>query len=200
MNVTARFGQVCALAAFVAATGYAVAQLAQIAGLLHWPWDDIAIYGTSFCIAWPFMLAMSALHRLTPPPLQVWSGTGQLFAGIYAGFATLMYGVQLGSALPLRLAGHPNPLFAVDRYSLFWAIDAMAYISMGLGTLVASGALPSGSWVRRFFLANGILTAVIALVYFYPHFSVGLLLIGTPWIITAPGAMLLLARWFARTG
>jgi hypothetical protein len=199
MMMERRFGFWSALAAFVGAAGYSVSQLLQLVGLLSWPWDEILIYVFSFAIAWPFMLAMLALHRLTPERLKIWSGAGLLFAVIYATYVTLMYGVQLGTALPLRLQGTPNPLYAVDRYSLFWAIDGLGYICMGFATLFAAQAFPPPArWVRGLFLANGCFTAVIAFVYFYPVFSTRLLLLGAPWVVTAPGSLAMLALWFAR--
>ncbi len=194
-----RFGLWSALISFIASLGYAAAQLLQLAGLLAWPWDEILIYAFSFAIAWPFLLAMLALHRLTPAPRQIWSGAGLLFAVLYATYVTLMYAVQLGTALPLRLGGTPNPLYAVERYSLFWAIDGLGYICMGIATLFAAHAFASSDkWARGFFTANGLFTAVVAFIYFYPSFSIPLLLLGTPWIVTAPGSLLLLTLWFAR--
>jgi hypothetical protein len=50
--------------------------------------------------------------------------------------------------------------------------------------------------VKGFFLANALVTPVIAVVYFYPTFSIALLLFGLPWIITAPGSIILLACYF----
>ncbi len=194
-----RFGFWFALAGFCAAAGYSVAQILQVAGVLRWPWDDALIFGFSFAIAWPFMLAMLALHHVTPPARSIWSGAGLLFAALYAGYVILMYAVQLGTALPLKLQGHPDPLFAVDRWSLFWALDGMGYICMGLATLFAARAFaPADGGVRRIFLANGLFTAVIAGIYFYPVFSIPLLLLGTPWIVTGPGSLLLLALWFRK--
>lgn len=197
-NQTRRFGFVSALTAFAGAAAYSIAQILQIAGWLNWPWDEGLIYGASLLIAWPFMLAMLALHRLTPEAQKIWSGAALLFAVMYATYVALMYVVQLGTALPLRLSGTPNPLYAVDRYSLFWAIDGLGYICMGFATLMGAQALPAHSWPRRLFLANGLFTAVIALIYFWPRFSTGLLLLGTPWIVTAPGSILALAFWFGK--
>ena len=53
-------------------------------------------------------------------------------------------------------------------------------------------------WVRLSFLANALVTPLIAFVYFYPEFSETLLLLGLPWAITAPLAMLLLAIMFKK--
>jgi hypothetical protein len=85
-------------------------------------------------------------------------------------------------------------------HSLFWDYDAIGYIFMGFATLMAIPIFkrdPLSNWVRVTFLVHGLVTTpLIAFVYFYPVFSERLLLIGIPWIITAPASMLLLALWF----
>jgi cytochrome b subunit of formate dehydrogenase len=53
-------------------------------------------------------------------------------------------------------------------------------------------------WVKWFFLANFLVTPLIGFVYFYPTFSYTLLLLGTPWIVTASGSMLVLSLYFRR--
>jgi hypothetical protein len=53
--------------------------------------------------------------------------------------------------------------------------------------------------VRRAFLANGLVSPLIAFVYFYPMFSERWLMIGFPWAFTAPGSMLLLALLFFKS-
>jgi hypothetical protein len=79
----------------------------------------------------------------------------------------------------------------------------LGYIFFNLATLLAVPALEkSGAqrWVRRFFLANGLITPVFAIAYFYPTFSVPILMIGgVPWAITVPGCLLSLALFFHRT-
>ena len=45
-------------------------------------------------------------------------------------------------------------------------------------------------------LANAWITPIIAFIYFYPHFSQNVLLLGTPWLVTAPGSLLALACYF----
>jgi hypothetical protein len=51
-------------------------------------------------------------------------------------------------------------------------------------------------WARRLFLAHGAVTPLIAVVYFHPRFSMTLLMLALPWGITAPGAILMLMRFF----
>src|SRR5262249_22506512 len=52
--------------------------------------------------------------------------------------------------------------------------------------------------VSKPFLANGLFTAVIAFVYWYPVFSTKLLLLASPWVVTGPGSIWLLAIYFKR--
>jgi len=117
-----------------------------------------------------------------------------LMAVIYATYNTLNYVVQLATVLPAGYTwtfedqqGTVGPLSLLNQtpHSLFWDIDGLGYIFLNLATLLAVPALEkSGAqrWVRRFFLANGLITPVFAIAYFYPTFSVPILMIGgVPW-------------------
>ncbi len=197
----ATMGFYCALIAFIAASGYSVAQILQVLGFVVYPLDAILIFGFSLCIATPFMIAFLALHYVTPGDKRFWSHAALLFAIMYATYVSLMYVVQLGVAIPMSLHGTPIEFLTVTRYSFFWALDGLGYICMGLATLFAVPVFARQGiqrWLRWFFLANGLLTPVIAFIYFYPSFSIPLLLLGLPWIVTAPGSMLLLALFFRK--
>jgi hypothetical protein len=192
-----------ALVAFVGAFGYSVAQILQLVSLVRYPVDAILIYGFSLCIATPFILAMLALHYLTPREKRFWSHAALLFAVMYALYVNLNYVVQLATVIPKSLQGALDEIRVLDQtpHSLFWDVDALGYIFMGLATLFAVPVFAKTGlqkWLRWFFLANGLITPVIALVYFYPSFSTALLLLGSPWIVTAPGSILLLTIMFKR--
>ena len=136
-QVVRRAGYRSALVAFVGGTGYDVAQVSQLIGLLRPPWDGILIYGFSLVIAAPFMVAMVALH-------------------------------QEASLTVLDQTPH----------SPFWTLDALGYIFLGAATLFAVPVFAGSAsrrWVGRFFLTNAPVTPMIALVYFYPRFSIPLL-------------------------
>ena len=193
-----RVGFWSALVAFVAASGFSIAQILQIIGLVRYPWDEILIYGFSLFIATPFMLALLALHYVTPDEKRFWSHAAVLFAVMYATYVTLNYVVQLAAVIPYDA---PNPVLVQTPHSLFWTADALGYIALGLATLFAVPVFSKQGlekWLRWFFLANGLITPLIAFVYFYPDFSTTLLLLGLPWIVTATGSMLLLALFFRR--
>ena len=184
------------LVAFVAAAGFSVAQILQVMGLLSYPWDEILIYGFSLFIATPFMLALLALHHVTPEDKKFWSHAAVLFALMYVIYVTLNYVVQLTAVIPYAA---PDPVLVQTPHSLFWTVDALGYIALGLATVFAVPLFTKQGiqkWLRWFFLANGLVTPLISFVYFYPVFSTTLLLLGLPWIATSLGSMLFLTLFF----
>jgi hypothetical protein len=186
-------------AASVAAAGYGVAQLLQIVGLINYPWDDILIFGFSLCIAPPFLLSMLAVHYTAPMDRRIWSHAALLFGTMYVVYVVLMYVVQLAVVIPAPVRDNSIGVLRVSPHSFFWTLDGLGYICMGVSTLFAAFVFSNEGlqkWVRRFLIANGFLTPVIAFIYFYPHFSIALLLVGTPWIIVVPGSLFLLALVF----
>jgi hypothetical protein len=185
------------------AAGYAVSQLLQLARLLTTPLDAILIYGFSACIALPFVLALLALHYITPADRRFWTHAAVLVASMYAVYVNLNYVVQLATVIPAKLRGDALAQLVVDQtpHSLFWDADALGYICMGLAMLLAAPVLSAAGeqrWLRIFFIANGALVPLLAIVYFYPVFSISLLLLASPWLIAAPGAILLLLLHFRR--
>ncbi|MHB0935425.1 MAG: hypothetical protein ACYC6A_03455 [Armatimonadota bacterium] len=197
----ARFGFYSALLAFIASVGYDIVQILQVVGTLKYPVDAVLIYGFSLLIPVPFILAMLALHHGAADEKKIWTHAALLFIVIYAMYVTLNYVVQLAMVIPLNLRGELGELRILDQtpHSLFWNVDALGYIFMGLATLFAVPAFAKSGlegWTRGFFLAHALVTPLIAFVYFYPTFSYRLLLLGAPWMITASGSLLLLALYF----
>jgi len=185
-----------ALVAFVAMVGFSAAQISQLFGVPRYPWDAILIYGFSLCIATPLMLAFLALHYVTPEERRYWSHAAVLFAVIYALFVSFNYVVQLTAVIPYPDA---NPVLNQTPHSLFWTVDALGYIALGLATLFAVPLFSNRGvqkWVKGFFLANFLVTPLICIVYFYPVFSMTLLLLGLPWIVTGIGSTLFLMLFF----
>jgi hypothetical protein len=118
---------------------------------------------------------------------------------MYATLVTIVYPTQLAVVVPAKLAGAGADVrtLAVSQGTFIWVIDGAGYILMGLATLFAAVALSgdrSSRWLRRFLLANGLLDSVILAIYVFPS----LLLLGSVWLVTAPGSMLLLAAYFHR--
>lgn len=198
-KTAAKIGYYASLASFLAAAGYSLAQIAQVLGAISYPLADILIFGTSLCIAVPFPIVVLALHDVVDEHRRLWARGALLFSVMYATYAALVYTVQLGTVIP----GSPDVpaagVLAVSPQSMFWDIDALAYIAMGISTTFMALSLPQagrGAWARALLLANGFMTPVIVFIYFYPHFSTAILLVGSPWIITAPGSLLALAIFF----
>ncbi|EQB63079.1 MAG: hypothetical protein RBG1_1C00001G0658 [candidate division Zixibacteria bacterium RBG-1] len=202
-KVIYRIGFWSALIAFVAAAGYSVAQILQLLSVTKYPLDAILIFGFALGIEVPFMLAFVALHYTVPDEKKIWTHAALLFSIMYATYVTLNYVVQLATVIPMTLKGALDEIRVLDQtpHSLFWDVDALGYIFLGLATLFAVPVFAKKGferWVKWFFLANSLMTPVIAFVYFYPHFSTTLLLFGSPWLVTASGSMLLLALFFSK--
>jgi len=191
------------LLAFGSAMAYVVIQLLQVGGLIKFPLDEILIYGSSLCIVIPFVIAILALHYITPSDKKFWSHAALIFTILYAVFVTANYVVQLATVIPMKLKGNGAEIKLLEQtpHSLFWDFDALGYIFMGMAMLFAVPVFQKQGfhkWVRISFLANGLVTPLINFVYFYPNYSEKLLVLGYPWAITAPLAMLMLALMFKK--
>lgn len=197
MSMVARIGFWSALASFAAAAGYSIVQILQVAGLLGFPWDEVFIFGFSICIPVPFVLAMVALFHAMPEDKRIWPHAAILLGTMYAVLVTIVYPTQLALVIPAKLAGGAEAvqLLTVNKGTFMWVIDGAGYILMGLSTLFAAGAFlgdKSQKWLFWFLVANGLLDPLIVAIYVFPK----LLPFGSLWIITAPGSLLLLARYF----
>lgn len=193
-----RVGFWSGLLAFTFTLAYCIAQVAQMAGILEFPMDEILIYATSLCIVIPFLLEMLSLHYLVPDHKKFWSHTALLCSIIYTVFVTANYVVQLATVIPAKLNGTLSEISILDQtpHSMFWDFDAIGYIFMGLACLAVVPVFEKKGfqkWVGISFMANAIVTPLIAIVYFRQNFSEKLLLLGFPWVLTAPMCMLLLA-------
>ena len=186
------------LIAFVALFLFFVVQSLQVLGVLHFPWDQILIFGFSLCIPLPFLIAMLALHYITPSEKKFWTHGALIFTTLYVAFVTANYVVQLATVIPTTMQGNEDDIKILMQtpHSLFWDFDAMGYIFMGLATLFALPAFERKGfqkWVRYSFLLHVATTPLICFVYFCPAFSNTLLPFAIPWAITALAAMLMLA-------
>jgi len=200
MNEAApKLGFYASLISMVAVVGYGVAQSLQAVGIWGYPLADILIYATSLCISVPFLLAMLAFHETVDPRRRLWTRGALMFGVMYVTYVALMYSVQLSVVIPKSMESPSIGVLGVAPQSLFWDIDGLGYIAMGISTLFAAMALPRqgpGAVARKFLLANALITPVIAFIYFYPHYSLAVLLLGSPWLVTTAGSFLALAVYF----
>lgn len=167
-------------------------------------------YFSSLIIATPFLLSMVVLHYTVPEEKRFWTNCALALAAIYATFCTLNYVLLLTTVLPAGYIWTPanpigtlGPLTLLNQtpHSLFWDIDGLGYMFMGLACLFMFSVFENfglQKWLRWFFLANALVTPLLAVVYFYPGYNSLTVLLGSPWGITAPGATLLLAFFFRR--
>ena len=198
MDTVARLGFRAGLVAAAATLAYDIVQVLQVVGLLHFPLDEILIFGTSLCIVVPFVFEILALHHSTPSDKQFWTHAGLIFTTMYAVFGAANYVVQLATVIPAKLRGDADAVRLLEQtpHSLLWDFDAIAYIAMGLTALTILPAFRRDRAERRVRIACGAhvaATVLAGVVYFYPTYSYKLLLLGFPWGITAPVFMLLVA-------
>lgn len=191
------------LFAFVSALAFVIVQLLQVAGVFIFPLDERLIYVTSLCIVMPFVLEILALHYMAVVDKKIYSHAALIFSILYAVFVTANYVVQLATVIPMQLKGALQEVQVLKQtpHSLFWDFDALGYIFMGFATFFAIPVFERRGfqkWVRISFSANALATPLIAIVYFYPTFSARLFILGYPWGITAPLAMLMLTILFAK--
>jgi len=137
-----------------------------------------------------------AFHYSSPADKRFWTHAAVIFTTLYAVFGTANYVIQLTTVIPAKLRGAGDAVRLLDQtpHSLFWDFDAIAYIMMGLATLLIIKALGNTGVERRARLAcmaHVVATALSGIVYFYPTYSQKLLLVGFPWAITAPLFMVL---------
>jgi hypothetical protein len=193
------------LVASIATLAFYIVQIFQVIGILLYPWDEILIYGFSFCITIPFFIEMLALHHITVSQQKFWSHGALLCTVIYVIFVSANYIVQLATVIPYTLNGNASKIELLRQtpHSMFWDFDAAGYIFMGIATLFAIPLFSRNGfqkWARYSLVAHTAVTPLIMFVYFYPNFSNQLLVLATPWAITAPMFMLLIALYFKKTG
>ncbi|PSR09394.1 MAG: hypothetical protein C7N36_20415 [Bacteroidetes bacterium] len=198
-----KIGYWSGLIAGIATAAFMILQTLQLLRVFPYPYDEISIYGSSLCIAVPFILEMLALHYVVPAEKKYWSHAALIFAVLYAPFVIANYVVQLATVIPMVSKGMGDQIELLKQtpHSLFWDFDAIGYIFMGVATLVAIPVFEKQGfqkWVRWAFIIHSLTTPFIAYVYFYPVFSEKLLIWGAAWGITAPTFMLLLAFLFKK--
>jgi hypothetical protein len=197
-----------ALVAFAGAVGYILSVVLQLFHVVNDYHDAVIAFGASILIPVPFLLTMLVLHHTVAEEKRFWTHAAIVFAVIYTTYATLNYVVQLATVIPAGYSwsfknqqGTEGPLRLLNQtpHSLFWDIDALGYIFLSLSTLAAFPVFERRGlqrWVRRLFLANGLIIPLFSIAYFYPGYSVAQLLFGLPWGITVPGSLFALVLFF----
>lgn len=198
--MTGRFGFFAALGALVASVGYGVPQLLQVAGVLAFPFDLILIFAPSLALAPLFVLTMVAVHVAAPAEKRVWSLAALSLAVMYAVLVSMVYIVQLGVVIPLRLQGEGERIALFEccaQFQPMTAIDLLGYTLMSLSTgfaAVVFGGSGVGRAARFWLLANALLAPFLILQLAWPL----LIYVGALWLATFPLSMLFVALAFGR--
>jgi hypothetical protein len=113
-----------------------------------------------------------------------------------------MYVVQLFVYLPKARRGtlsESERVLLADTFGTFLqAVDGLGYLFLGLATLAVAPVFTGGGvgrWVRRSFVANGVVTVPVFLTYFVDP---GFLPLAGLWVVVVPVSTLLVAVYFRR--
>lgn len=182
---------------------FTIAAVLTEAHLLLAPWDVVLTIAPSLLLAPSFLTMLVCVNALTPSERKIWSQLGVAFAGVYVPLCAAAYVVELFVIEPRVMRGDTTQtalLTLVRGDSVFNAIDGIGYIFMCLSTLVAAPAFEQAQlqrWIRRLFLANGVLAVPIFLTYFV---SRSFMWIAALWSVTITGSAILIAVHFRRGG
>jgi hypothetical protein len=189
------------LVAFLGAVTYSISQIISppLLPILKYPWNEILIIAPSIVLAIAFIIVMNCVHEYATEDKKIWSRIGLSFAIIYAIFVSFVYIIQLATVIPSTLRGEGNQVLFLTLTKAHWiqAVDGLGYSLMSLATLFTFPVFASKgfeAWVRKFFVAHGLLAPFIVLPLWFPP----LIVIGTLWFITAPGFLLLLTLLFRK--
>jgi hypothetical protein len=140
-TAVARVGFWSALIAFAGAVGYIASVPLQLLDVVSPLQDAVIAFASSLIIATPFLLAVLALHYVVPEEKKFWTHAAVVLSAIYTTYCTLNYVVQLATVIPAGYSwtladpqGTVGPLGLLNQtpHSLFWDIDGLGYIFLGL--------------------------------------------------------------------
>jgi hypothetical protein len=188
-------------AVIVASTAIAFDITVVASRLLPAPWDVVGALVPSLVLAPAFLALIVSVHSSVPEEMRVWTRLAAAFAAVYVPLTTSAYVVELAVVEPLVMRGHADrvALLTLTRMdSVLNAVDGLGYAFMSLAAVFAALAFEGGRlerWIRRLFIATGILAVPILLTYFVDR---GFIYVAGLWGITVPGAGILLAIYFRR--
>lgn len=169
--------------------------------LLTAPWDVVGALVPSLVLAPAFLALIVSVHSSVPEEKRGWTRLAAAFAAVYVPLTTSAYVVELAVVEPLVMRGHAGrvALLTLTRMdSVLNAVDGLGYAFMSLAAVFAALAFEGGRlerWIRRLFIATGILAVPILLTYFVDR---AFIYLAGLWGITVPGAGILLAIYFRR--
>lgn len=197
-----RLGFWSALLAAVNATAFSVAALLELLDAIPQLLGVRLIYASSLILAVTVVVMMSSIHHTVSGDQRVWSFTGVTFAVLYASQVSIMYIVQLFVYLPKAQRGalsESETVLLADTFGTFLqAVDGLGYLFLGLATLAVAPVFTGGGlarWIRRLFVANGVVTIPVFLTYFVDP---GFLPLAGLWVVAVPVSTFLVAVHFRR--
>jgi len=196
----AKIGFWSALSTTVFALTYVIPQLVIGIEMPKTPLTMILILLPSLFLAPSFLIMMTSVHYYADEADRIWSHIGILFALAYAIFVSIVYFTVLTVTLPHKISGTENTvaLLAYTPKSFMTGIDALGYASMSFSTLFTAWIFKKKSglekWIRRFFIANGVIAPIILLTQVFPNIAYA----GSFWIVSLPTSSMLTMILFSK--
>ena len=198
-QAAARLGYWAALLTAFFCILFTIAAVFTETHLLPAPWDAVLSLAPSLLLAPSFLALLVCVNALAPDERKIWSQLGVAFACVYVPLCVASYSVELLVVEPRVMRGNTTQtaLLTLARGdSVFNVIDGMGYMFMCLSTLVAAPAFNAtglDGWIRRLFVANGLLAVPIFVTYFVNRSFIWLAAL---WSVTVTGSAILLAIRF----
>lgn len=165
------------------------------------PWDVVAPLAPSLLLAPAFLALLVCVHSAVRDEQKIWTQLAVAFACVYVPLVSTAYVVEMLVVEPLVLRGQADRvalLTLTHQGTVLNAVDGLGYLFMALATLSAAPAFEGGGiegWIRRLFVATGILALPIFLTYFV---SPAFIYVAGLWGVTVPASAILLAIFFRR--
>jgi type IV secretory pathway VirB2 component (pilin) len=165
------------------------------------PWRTVYIY-PSLLLALAYLALLVAVHVRTRGPTRVWSLLALAIGIVYASMASINYMVQAVAVRWSLAAGETAgiEMFLPDNpRSLFGAL-ATSYVYMGISMAALALVFGHGRLervIRWILLAQLVSAAGQSASSVFGAGDAVLIATGLVWVIGAPVAFVLMARWFA---
>lgn len=167
------------------------------------PWRTLYIY-PSLLLAVAYIALLAAVHVRVDGPRRVWSLLAMAIGIVYATMASINYTIQAVAVRWSVAAGETAgiEMFLPDNTSSVFGALSMSYVYMALSMAALAFVFRDGRLERviRWLLLAQLVSAVgqTASTMFGAG-DVVLIATGLVWVVGAPLAFVLMARWFALT-
>ena len=165
------------------------------------PWRTAYIY-PSLLLALAYLALLAAVHVRVHGSTRVWSLLAFAIGIVYATMASVNYTIQAVSVRWSLAAGETAgiEMFLPDNPRSIFGALALSYVYMGLSMAALAFVFREGRlerWIRWILLAQLVSAVGQTASTMFGAGDAVLIVTGLVWVVGAPVAFVLMARWFA---